>query len=58
MKIGEKLSVMDDYRFPEQFWGGIENKRFAWVFANKSEWVGYTKNGKGQRASSRCGEIT
>ena len=44
MKIGENLSVMDDYRFPEQFWGDIENKTFAWVFANKSEWVDYTKN--------------
>ena len=43
MKIGENVDVMDDYRFPVHFWGGIQNKRFAWVYANKSEWVDYTR---------------
>ena len=47
MKIGEKLSVMDDYTFPDPFWGGIENKRFAWVFVNKPEWVEYTEKWEG-----------
>ena len=34
---------MDNYVYPDDFYGGIGGHTFKWVFLNKPEWVTYSR---------------
>ena len=43
MHVGAPLHVMDDYKYPDDFYGGIGGNTFKWVFTNKPDWVTYSR---------------
>ena len=43
MQTGAPLHIMDNYVYPDDFYGGIGGYTFEWVFLNKPEWVTYSR---------------
>ena len=43
MQLGAPLHIMDNYVYPDDFYGGIGGQTFKWVFENKPDWVSYSR---------------